>query len=707
MYYIKFNNVDLTQMVKVREISLPSLPEIEHDSIDLWEMDGNIFNSVSYGNRTITLRLLIQPLDPLDIETLTQDVKRAFYTRTPQELYLGDENKYMLCLPEGEVVISELGVGTNELEVDLIAYYPYWISTEVQIVNFTDKHYFIENKGDVSTTPVISMGIKSDTHFIQVDNQSTGERIFLGEKPTVEKDSSIKANSNILLDQCNSTSGWTSSNASLDNGCGVGGTLSVTNNGNGIMCGDFGNSNSTWTGACYRKNFSVGIVDFKVRVDMTFTSDGMNGDPSVKKYMDDCISTESGGSKVVVEQVITGTKVPEYYSYHSSGGLITIRNGASTSATQIGLFSPDQLFFDGVVQSNGWLKISLPWFNNNVGYVQPGYYIEKQKTNHVVTVVNKTVTPTWTATLCNFVVNTTAKLRSGANEDSSVKCTVKAGTVLRCSTTLIDSTKEGENNKYWQVYSGAGTTGYIEEKELTRASEVEIVYEQTPVTADDKTGRCQVYGFSSTGVQLFSLSIIDDSEWYEATYPIIKKNGKEFLRDTSFNVPDPKQTKEFSSNTIKYSNIMSGEYGKWNGFQGSLYIERIKNVWYAWVQGQRKKISTSKTVDNTNASLPLSYIVVYFGTCNTDKPCDMAITEIRVQNVNEINFETQNIQHFEAGDIVEIDCGVPCVRLNGEEKPSLVDIGSQFFDLQKGVNVIKISSDKDINTSIAYNERYL
>ena len=110
LYYIKYNDVDLTQMVKVREISLPSLPEIEHDSIDLWEMDGNIFNSVSYGNRVINLRFLIQPLDPNELEVLTQDVKRVFYTREPKELYIGSETKYMLCVPEGEVVVTELGI---------------------------------------------------------------------------------------------------------------------------------------------------------------------------------------------------------------------------------------------------------------------------------------------------------------------------------------------------------------------------------------------------------------------------------------------------------------------------------------------------------------------------------------------------------------------------------------------------------------------
>ena len=710
LYYIKYNDVDLTQMVKVREVSLPSLPEIQHDSIDLWEMDGNIFNSVSYGNRTINLRFLIQPLDPNELEVVTQDVKRAFYTREPKELYVGSETKYMLCVPEGEVVITELGVGTNEIEISLIAYYPYWISTEVMLERFEEKEFTITNKGDTSATPVISVNIPSDTHFIQLENQTTNQRILIGQKPTVEKAESIKPDTHILLDEFNTISGWVSSTAAIDPSCGVGGTMTSTADANSIMCGNFGNANTTWKGACYRKSLDIPLKNFKVKAYLRHASDGMNGDPSVKQYMADCVKKESGGSKVVQETVVSGEETLIYYSYHPQGGLINIYRNPSKNSLVIGQFSPDQKFNNGRIE-NGWLKIDLPWFGDPNGYVETGRFKAKVGSTTVTTVVDRTVTPTWTDTLCNYVANTTAKLRSNPNEDSSIKCTVPSGTVLRCSTTLVNSTKEDENNKYWKVYSGYNNqTGYIVEKELTRASEVEVVYEQTPITADDKTGRIQVYGFSNSGVQLFSMGLIDDSEWYESTYPIIKKNGLDFLKDVSFNVPKPKQTSSFSSNTLKYTNIMSGQYGGWNSFFGVLYIERINDVWYAWIEkteGGHRMMASSKVKDTINGNLDLGYIVIYAGTSNPSNPCDMSFERLEVMNATEINFETQNVLYFEEGDVVEIDCGVPCVKVNGEEMPSLVDIGSQFFDLQKGVNVIKVASDSDVITSVAYNERYL
>ena len=64
-------------------------------------------------------------------------------------------------------------------------------------------------------------------------------------------------------------------------------------------------------------------------------------------------------------------------------------------------------------------------------------------------------------------------------------------------------------------------------------------------------------------------------------------------------------------------------------------------------------------------------------------------------------------KYAQVGDSVEIDCGVPCVKLNGKERNDLVDIGSQFFDLEVGHNEIKIASDNDVNFTALFNKKYL
>ena len=204
------------------------------------------------------------------------------------------------------------------------------------------------------------------------------------------------------------------------------------------------------------------------------------------------------------------------------------------------------------------------------------------------------------------------------------------------------------------------------------------------------------------------MSLIDDSQWYEATYPLIKRNGQDFLYDQKFNEPTPRQKQVESNGTIKYENILSGTLGHWNDFEGDLYIERVGDVWYAYVNRYNGKfIQSSRVHDTANSGESLGYLVIYVGTSDTNKPSAMSINEIQVQTATEIPTAQYNIQRFAVGDSVEIDCGVPCVKLNGKERNDLVDIGSQFFDLEVGANEIKIASDNDVNFTALFNKKYL
>ena len=142
LYYIKYNEIDLTSMVKVREVEIPSLPSIEHSSIDMFERDGELYNGASYGTREIKLTFIIKPDNKKDYEQYVRDVKRTFYTKEERRLFCGDEKLYIWCVPEGEMVITELGSYCAEAEVNLIAYDPYWkIDNERLITNNKEKDY--------------------------------------------------------------------------------------------------------------------------------------------------------------------------------------------------------------------------------------------------------------------------------------------------------------------------------------------------------------------------------------------------------------------------------------------------------------------------------------------------------------------------------------------------------------------------------------
>ena len=684
-YYLKYNDVDLTDIVKVRSVEIPSLPSIEHSSIDnIFERDGNVFNGLKYGNREIKLTFLIYPDDPNDYDMYINDVKRAFYTREEAQLFCGNEILYIWAVPVGDMTITELGANCSECEVELIAYDPYWYSTTQNAVNNNDiKTFSVENESDTSVYPIINVGFTKDTTFCQIENQTTGERILIGGIPTKEG-TTIKKNTRVFKDNMESTSGWSSTTAPIDSGRATGGTLSTTLDGTGVMCGDFGSGTGTWKGACYRKTLDTSIKDFKVRIRMRHNSTGKNGDPS-HPYTNDT-DTITDGSKST------------YYKVTTKVGL-RLRKGASTSTAKI-LTIPYGTKLTGTV-TKGWLKTT---YNGKTGYCYTKY-LKKVTSDNTVTTKQR-----------NYVTMKSTAIRATPSKKATNKKSIPAGVCIRVlyDTKYPTTGKDDVKGKFFKLAkSYEGVSGYVLIENLVQANEYTVDYEDEPITADDKTGVVELYGFSANNVQLFKLSMVDDNEFYEFTYPLIRKNGEDFLKDKTV-APKPKKVTTYSGSTKKVENILSGKYGDWNEFYGELYIERINNKWYAYVQkmkdGEVLKTLKSKTVTDTkNKDENLSYIVIYYGTTgSTEKASGMAITDINIYTASAIdNTVTYNFQEFEAGDILTIDNSIPAVYLNDEERNDLIDVGSSFFALETGENRIKVASDDVTNVDILWNDKYL
>ena len=84
----------------------------------------------------------------------------------------------------------------------------------------------------------------------------------------------------------------------------------------------------------------------------------------------------------------------------------------------------------------------------------------------------------------------------------------------------------------------------------------------------------------------------------------------------------------------------------------------------------------------------------------------MSLQRLVVKNLTPQNPEEVNIKKFQQGDVLMIEMYNNKVWLN--DKPyNDIDIGSQFFSLETGENIIKISSDKGVHSSIMFNEKYL
>ena len=100
---------------------------------------------------------------------------------------------------------------------------------------------------------------------------------------------------------------------------------------------------------------------------------------------------------------------------------------------------------------------------------------------------------------------------------------------------------------------------------------------------------------------------------------------------------------------------------------------------------------------------------MYIGTAGTaEKASGMSISNIEIKTATAINDTTiYNFQEFKAGDILTIDNNVPEARLNGVECNELIDVGSSFFPLESGENIIKFNSDDNPSVDIIWNNRYL
>ena len=671
---------------------MPSLPTMSHSSIEIFERDGSVYNGMSYEPRSIRLTFVIKKDNADDYEAAVNDVKNTFATKEEAPLYLGREDRYIWCVPIDDLYITEVGTCCATGEINLVAYDPYWYDNEILSANSDSKTVTVDVEGDVETPPTIHIGTGGNASFYQIENTTTGEKILLGEIPRATSGTTKPKYNTILSDNMKSTSGWAQSSTNIDSGMAAGGTIAVTSGGNGIKCGDFGSasSESKWHGACYMKNLSRPVKNFKVRIRMEHNSTGTNGDPTVKTpYKND----------------------PDYgnvpNTYYKTTAELNLRKSASLKSKVL-IVIPKGTKLEGTTEQ-GFLKTT---YKDKTGYCSLSYL--KKYTGSS----GKTLTQQ------NFVTTMSTPIRASAKKKSTNKGSIPIGKCIRCivNPSYVDKDKKITYYKLAKAYKGI--TGYVAKANLVDASDYQIAYDkETYKTADDKTGICTIFGYSSDGTQLFSLNLIDNNQYYEFTYPVIRKNGEDFLKDKT-KAPEPKTTTTYSEQngkliaTKKYK--LSGAYGNWNDFYGELYIERINNKWYAYVKKMTfdpphsitKTLSSKTVTDTTNSDKDLSYVVMYIGTTgDSAKACGMSIGHVEVKSDQSVEIENPgdtNWQGFEEGDAIKIDCANATVELNQIDAPGIIDIASDFFNLVPGENVIKVVTDDSSPTiTVTYDARYL
>ncbi|HBI94571.1 MAG TPA: hypothetical protein DDY58_20280 [Terrisporobacter glycolicus] len=687
----KYDDAVLNDIFKIRSVKRSILPKRTTDKINIFTRAGYIYNGGKYESLEIEIDFYLKRDTEEEYEEALRTISELFDVEELKEFSIDD--KFCYAITEDAIDADPINNISCYGKISLIAYEPYFYKEEAVHIEGTTE-LVAENQGNTNTPAIVKVNMSNEAHFVQVENTTTGEKILIGNYPTIGNEV-IKEKTIEIDDNCENTTGWNVGGANIDSDRGnTGGVLSITDKGEGIMCGDFGTSTTMWKGVCANRNLSTGLTDFEIIAHFRHNSTGKNGDPTKITYKND---TENG------------TSTTKKYFYKVKKSTVTVRSSASTKAKSLGTLKKGYKIKTYEL-ANGWLKFDYKF---KKGYIKTSSLQRYTETSKVT--VNE----------MNFVTKSNTAIRTTASTKSKNKKTIPAGTVIRCNTT-----KYGDNKFYKLAKKYKGYTGYVYISNLIQASDVVFEYPdiEDEEKADDKTGMIELYLFDSNNSKIGKIGLYDDDPYYEFTYPLVQVGSTDFLKDKTV-APNPKVATEVKESngklTVTKENQLSGKYGDYNDFFGKIILKRqrkivkiatMPTIQYAWsaevykiVDGKVYKTKKEKELSSFDyPDADLASIALYIGTTGTqEKASAMSLTNLVVKNLKPKTTEAnKNVKIFEAGDTLKIDCCNNEIRLNDEDFSSYVDVGSQFFELVPGENVIKISSDDDeIVSSIIFNER--
>ena len=699
-YFVKYNNVNLTNMIRVRTVNSTVLPPRENNAITIWERPGGIYNSYRYGEREITITFLVMVSkqeyknNPNSIDSKITAIGNVFKVDGPKPLYLGSSSKYIYAVPEGEFKMTELRYDCYECEIMFVCYDPQYYSSstksysnkssgDVSVFATNDNSQFdAYNAGSAPTYPIINIGINKDnTSFVQLENLTNGNKMLLGTYPSSDKSSPVHTTQMVLDDNMSSLTAWDGILSKYtDDDRGASGFLRETSDNDGMRLYSIGSKNHTWSGASAIKDLGTGLTDFSVQVRMNHNSTGVDGDPSKVALKDE---TE-------LSNVMTGTKT-EFYKVTAPS--LEVRASTNDTAQILGTLEKGTNVEATPVSTNkSWVRFS---YGATTGYCYTKY-LRKYISDSTETYTER-----------NVVTKEEVELRSAPTDDvtSLLLATIPAATPLRVNKIL-------ENGFYKLYISYNGIIGYVDATKVGNYSgAVEYPEDEVVITNDNKTGVCELYGWTADGTKLFKLSLIDDNEYYEYTKPAIQVGSNTVLEDNS-SVPTPNKNDYSEQLTVTHDYLDSGSDINWNEFYGELGIQRQNGKWQAWIYKIKDGSTIKKLVfkEQEVVDAPeddLAFITIYMGSRDGQNISGMSISDIKVKYLNTYDLSTQNVTRFNKGDKIKIDCHNNKVYLNDQLYYD-VGVGSDFIEIIAGNNVMKVvSDDPDVIATVIFNERYL
>lgn len=695
-YIFKYNGVNLSNLASVRSVETTDLPPRENHAITIWERPGSIYNSYRYGERTIIVTFLVRATaaeyrnNPNCMDNKLWQLRSVFRVDKPKPLYLGTTSKYILAVPEGDYTVTELRYDCYECKIQFVCHIPEYYASSVSASNNLATNTYgvrgtsnnnntieVYNSGNVSAYPIINIGINDTTSFVQIENTTNGNKFLIGSYPKAGM-STLALTTSILSDDMTDSSRWKLGTPYIDNGRGYLGSIYTTNDGSGIKIVEAA-TGTIWHGIGSHRQLSAALDNFEVRAKLHLNSYGVDGDPTVPQLRDE-------------GAIYSGNR--EYF-YKVVAPSVPIRSNPSTDGTVIGTYNKGDYVFptkDLDRTSKGWLEVE-------------GGYCEAVGLKKYI--ADSTVTDA----AMNIATQEDVELMSRPSDDPSesiLLATIPGGTPLR-----IHTWSEQGYYKLYIPYSGK--IGYVDASkvETVEAYDVSVEYpeEDVIVSDDNKTGICEVYGYSSTGTRLFKLCLSDENEYYSFVTPTVYVGDNKALEDV-ITVSSSNKINDIDEYNVGYD-YLSESTCDWNNFYGELGIRRENNRWQAWIYkiengATVKKLMLKEQEISGAPTEQLHHVTIYMGTQDKNNMCGMAITDIQVDKINSNIYESDcNVAPFKSGDEIKIDCYNNKVYLNNKLYNN-IDIGSQFIELVAGNNVLKATSNRsNMFVTVLFNERYL
>lgn len=677
-YYVRYNNVDLTNKIGVRTVDTTVLPPRENNSILIWERPGSLYNAYRYSERIITVTFLIKGNSNADVENRLNDLRNIFRVDSPKALYLGTPSRFIYAVPDGDFKMKELRHDCYECEITFVCHDPEYYSSSVSSSSNrslarsggSSNMIDVYNGSNASTYPIINIGINEMASFVQVENTTTGQKMLLGKYP--DPDKRLGYNSSRIYDDMTTLSGWRDTSR-----------FSIAEGGKGIVLSGAATESTT------KKILNSPITDFRVKARIHFNSCGSPSYPTSFTTRDDGVVISDNGYK------------QDFYKVMAPS--VSVKETPSSNGRTIETLSKGtELYSAG--PEKGWLDLSSDGISGYCELTSLKKYIKDNSATDMV---------------MNVCAHTDTELRSIPDYDitrSKLLSTIPVGDSVRVY-------REPTNGFYKLYTKYNNMIGYVSIDDVSETDDAVIYPEEEIVVSDDsRVGACEIIGLDNLNTVLFRLTVKDDNEFYEFTRPSITIGDPDAAINITHGVlledktSVPKSNKSYTYNSdelnVDYDYLEQGSQGGWNNFYGELGVERIGGVWKAWIYkiengATVKKLELGEAIVSLegSSSKNLECINVHMTTYNRSNSCAMSLSDLTIDNLDSDTYYEDAI--FRPGDEIQIDCCNNRVYLNNQLFNN-IDIGSDFIELVSGSNDIKVTSnDRNIHATVLFNERYL